>query len=303
MSLPLVTVVTATYNRSNVLRWAAASVRWQTVADWEMLVVGDACTDDTAETLAGLGDRRIVFHNLPENCGEQSGPNNFGSRRARGKYLAYLNHDDLWLPHHLETAVAALESTGADLVFTLLDIVRRGRENRLQGATPSGRYEPDYDVPCSCWVMRRALFEQVGGWRPCRQCFAVPSQDFLFRAYRAGKDLRLAPALTVVAFQSGSRPNGYALREDEEQRVYFERIRRERDFVERELTAMHVTAAQRARRSWWRRWALAAGWHPLAVRQIARLRRRGAKIDELRRIRGLPPLPRSARQTAPPHLV
>ena len=75
---PLVSIITATYNRSNVLAYTLRSALRSTVADWEHLVIGDACTDDTALVVAGLGDARVRFHNLAENFGEQSGPNNAG---------------------------------------------------------------------------------------------------------------------------------------------------------------------------------------------------------------------------------
>ena len=65
----------------------------QTYSDWELLVVGDSCTDDTEEVVAQFGDARIHYRNLQENCGDQSGPNNAALRMATGRYLAYLNHD------------------------------------------------------------------------------------------------------------------------------------------------------------------------------------------------------------------
>src|SRR5262249_28181342 len=116
---PLVSIITATYNRSNVLQYTIASVLRATFADWELLVVGDACTDDTEEVVSAFHDPRIRFFNLAQNVGEQSGPNNAGCQYARGSYIAYLNHDDLWLPGHLATALTGLEATEADLVFTL----------------------------------------------------------------------------------------------------------------------------------------------------------------------------------------
>ena len=95
---PLVSIVVATYNRAHVVAHAIASVRRSTVTDWELIVVGDRCTDDTEAVVAGFADPRITWVNLPENAGEQSGPNNEGIRRARGRYLALLNHDDLFFP-------------------------------------------------------------------------------------------------------------------------------------------------------------------------------------------------------------
>jgi GT2 family glycosyltransferase len=60
-------------------------VRAQTRSDWELIVVGDACTDDTADVVATFPDPRIRFVNLPENVGEQSGPNNEGVRLGHGR--------------------------------------------------------------------------------------------------------------------------------------------------------------------------------------------------------------------------
>jgi glycosyltransferase involved in cell wall biosynthesis len=159
---PLVSIVTATYNRSNVLALTLASVRWQTFRDWELWVVGDACTDDTERVVAAFGDARIHFVNLEQNVGEQSGPNNEGFRRSRGRYIAYLNHDDFWLPDHLETALRGIEETGADLVFALVDQVAHEGPNRLVGATPTGRYEP-YICSFSSWFAARIV--ERWSWR------------------------------------------------------------------------------------------------------------------------------------------
>lgn len=112
-SPPLVSIVLATFNRGTVLAHAIESVRRSTLDDWELIVVGDCCTDDTAAVVASFGDARITFVNLARNVGEQSGPNNEGVRLARGRFLAFLNHDDLYFPDHLTEALAHLERTGA----------------------------------------------------------------------------------------------------------------------------------------------------------------------------------------------
>ena len=299
---PLVSVVTATYNRSNVLRFAIESVRRQTVASWEMIVVGDACTDDTAAVVASFGDPRIRFVNLAENVGEQSGPNNEGVRLSRGRYLAFLNHDDLWLPAHLEHLTRGLHETKADLVFALSSIVQADGTRWLGGTTPTGRYEPYLSVNASAWLMRRSLAGEVGPWRHYRECRVAPSQDWLLRARRAGHTLRLVPRLTVVALPSGYRPRSYADRQDLEHREMARRLQNESDFVERELTSIALTHASRdpvlgasldvrthatrAVANAVRRLLLAAGITPAAAR--LGFRRRGAIIDAFRKTRGLP---------------
>src|SRR5688572_8257735 len=78
MTSPSISVVIATYNRSRMLAYAIESVLRQTFTDWELIVVGDACTDDTAEVVARYvaADPRVRFVNLERNWGEQSAPNN-----------------------------------------------------------------------------------------------------------------------------------------------------------------------------------------------------------------------------------
>src|SRR3954447_7291706 len=71
MESPAVSIVVATYNRSNVLELAIASVVAQTFTDWERLVVGDACTDDSEQVVESFGDPRIRWENLPVNHGDQ----------------------------------------------------------------------------------------------------------------------------------------------------------------------------------------------------------------------------------------
>jgi glycosyltransferase involved in cell wall biosynthesis len=307
MAPPLVSIITATYNRSNVLKLAIESVRWQTLQDWELLVVGDACTDDTEEVIASFNDPRIHFINLKENIGEQSGPNNEGFRHARGRYIAYLNHDDLWLPDHLEATLEGIEKTGADLVFTLVDAILSAGRNSLGCNVPGLRYEPGLLVPASCWLCRRELIEEIGGWRFYRECYTIPSQDWLYRAWKARKDLRLIPHLTLVAIYSGSRQGVYAKREAWENQLYFDRIRNEPDFRTKELTSIAInyetpwhrwypahTLILRAFRNALVKACLAMGLDPIAVRNFLIYFRKGAFIDRLRRRRGLEPLRRSS---------
>lgn len=212
---PKVGIVIATYNRSNVLAHAIESVRRSSLADWELLVVRDDCTDDTAEVVAGFNDSRIRFVNLEHNVDEKSGPNNVRASLVRAPILAFLNHDDLFFPDHLARSLSHLEITGADLVFpgvaavgprSIEQLEQRNLGFMLLGVSPDGSYQPYYVFsPASSWGMRRALMGELGGWRPARDCSIEPSQDFLFRAWRAKKRLLALPAATILAVQSGKR--------------------------------------------------------------------------------------------------
>jgi glycosyltransferase involved in cell wall biosynthesis len=305
---PLFSVIMATYNRSNVLRIAIETVRWQTVEDWELWVVGDACTDDTEQVVASFCDPRIRFVNLERNVGDQSGPSNEGLRRSSGGYLAFLNHDDLWLPDHLETASRSFEETGADWLFMLSDLIEPGDGARLEAATPSGRYESYSFVPASCWVVRRETLEEVGPWKSARESHLPPEEELIFRARKAGKDIRLVPRLTVIRLPAGLRRDAYSLGEDQEERSYFERIRTESDFRERELTRLALRHAaeqalprpvawhlSRAAKDAVKRAATRLGFHPYSFVNFLRHGRRGGSIRRLRVARGLPPTPPAAR--------
>lgn len=300
VSSPVVSVITATYNRSNVLRYTIESLQRSSFTDWEQLVIGDACTDDTEQVVASFRDSRVRFINLERNTGEQSGPNNEGFRYSRGRYIAYLNHDDLWFPDHLEVSLRGIEETGADLVFTLRLIAQRDGPNLLAHATKTGRYEPYVDVAASSWLLRRELVEEVGPWRFYRECYSTPSQNWLYRAWRMGKDLRLIPRLTGVGIQSGNRPGVYAARESHENLLYFERMVNEPDFRECQLEALAwnyaarsygdvqiLSHASRAAKNLVKRVAMLLRLPPAAVILFLQYRRKGGFIDSLRRRRGI----------------
>ena len=298
---PRVSIVTATYNRANVLRYTIASVLASTMTDWELLVIGDGTTDDTESMVASFGDPRIRFHNLPGNVGEQSGPNNEGLRRARGRYVAFLNHDDLWFPDHLETALGTLDRTGAAIVFTLGLSVGEGGATELLGAVPGGVYDGRVAVPASLWVTTRAVQQEVGGWRSYRDGYAVPSQNWLMRALRAGHTPRLAPRLTALIVHD-RRPGGYAERRSDQHRAYYERLAADPSLREAMLLEFALHAQQQVNQltvwPWLRRAlvngtkraGLLVGLSPMELPHLVRYGRWGGFLDARRRFRGLPKL-------------
>ena len=308
---PRISIVTATFNRSGVLRHTIASVIAQRFTDWELLVIGDACTDDTADVVAAFSDPRIRFHNLATNVGEQSGPNNVGVSMTRGALIAFLNHDDLWFPDHLDTLATAIDDTGADLVFSLMAMMIPGHRPLLSNFTPSGRYELRTVVPASSWLFRRDLADRVGPWHSYRMSYEAPSQEWLSRAARAGASLRLVSSVTVIAFPSGYRRNSYLDPDDSEQARCAAGIRSESAFRERLLTEMmlgqaagdELALSKTAVGSYLRRAAKntasavlsRGGVSPAAVRLFLKSRCRGHLIDTLRRTRGLPDLSRKER--------
>src|SRR4051812_12460500 len=105
---PVVSVVMPTYNKGRYLREAIDSIRRQTFEDWELVIVDDGSTDDTAAVLATYRDPRIKVHTLPANVG-RSRARNIAIAHAKGCYIAICDSDDVSGPTRLERQVAFLD--------------------------------------------------------------------------------------------------------------------------------------------------------------------------------------------------
>jgi hypothetical protein len=307
LARPELCIVVATYNRSRALACAIESARRQRFTEWEMIVVGDQCTDDTAAVVGGFDDPRIRFINLSRNTGDQAGPNNVGIAEARAPLVAFLNHDDIWLPDHLALSREHLLTTGADLVFSGAACITPGSALPLQfdsthivlvGLAPTGRYTPSWGDAsiafASGWLARRSSLERWGGWRPAAECTVEPSQDLLFRAWRSGGRLRALNLVTFVAVSSGTRAGSYLGNEAREQEWVVAHLDDPAFPAELVARAPETSAAA------WQRTTSANGWPEILASALARCRvnpreiafrlrgyRRGEYLERLRERRGL----------------
>ena len=145
-SCPLVTVILPTFNRAAFLDEAFASIAGQSFQDWELVVVDDGSTDRTramveAFALRQPGRVRYVYQ---ANGGAYSARNR-GLDHASGRYVAFFDSDDLWLPHHLEHCVAALEQEPkVDWVFGDCRLVNHADGSTISESAfvPDGRPRP-----------------------------------------------------------------------------------------------------------------------------------------------------------------
>jgi glycosyltransferase involved in cell wall biosynthesis len=101
--MSLVSVIVPTYNRRETIQAAIASVQRQTYSDWELIVVDDGSTDDTAALIERSDPRLVLIRQKNQGV---NAARNTAMLRARGQYIAFLDSDDEWLPHHLELSVA-----------------------------------------------------------------------------------------------------------------------------------------------------------------------------------------------------
>lgn len=128
---PLVSIVTPVYNAEAFLKDTVQSILDQTYVNWELFLVDDG-SKDTSITIAkefAQSDSRINHVILEENQGA-AGARNTGIRMAQGKYVAFLDSDDLWVPEKLEKQVEFMESNGYVFSFTSYGIIRENGEVR-----------------------------------------------------------------------------------------------------------------------------------------------------------------------------
>jgi len=287
---PRVSVVMATYNWAPVLPYSIASVLDQEFTDFELLVVGDACTDESGEVVAASDDARVRWYNLAANHGHQWAPNNEGVRQARGDIVAYLGHDDLWLPGHLTSLVAAIDA-GAGVAHDPLLMVNTGEPLQVWPPTV-WRYRPGAWIPPTSVAHRRELIDTAGGWHSPDESDGRDPETDLWARMAALAEVRLGARLTAIKLPAATRHGVYRQRPHHEQRYWLELIRDAPD-PEGEVRGRADTPYRHAsaRASTWTsiwdraRWSVRARWRRRRGRPAVtsverhRLRRRFKGLD------------------------
>jgi len=165
--MPKVSVIIPTYNRLPMLKEAVESVLVQDFEDFELIVVDDGSTDGTSEEMKQYGGRvKVVEHT--ENRGV-SAARNRGVLHAKGKYIAFLDSDDLWVKGKLEIQVAFLDDNPHyPLCYTDEVWIRRGK--RVNAMKKHSKYSgwifekclPLCIISPSSAMVRKNLFSKVG---------------------------------------------------------------------------------------------------------------------------------------------
>lgn len=162
----MVTVILPTYNRAGFLKESIQSVLSQTFTDFELIVVDDGSTDSTKEAVQEFPGIRYIP--CPVNKGV-SAARNLGIGLARGRYICFLDSDDLWVENKLEAQIAWMESqTDCQVCYTDEIWIRRGV--RVNPMNKHRKVTGDIFSDClplcvvspSSVLMRASLFSEVG---------------------------------------------------------------------------------------------------------------------------------------------
>lgn len=220
--MPLVTVCVPTYNRGPLLiERAVTSVLSQTYENIELMIVGDHCTDNTAELLAEIRDPRLRFYNLPsrsrkyrqtvENHWFVGGatPANKAMELARGQWIARVDDDDTWSPDHIEKLLHYAQQGQYEFVSGLYEEERFGERKVVDGVRALDPYytrRPPSAVDdspkiggVSTWLYRsylRFMRYNVNCWR--KEWNRVWDVDLSLRIHGAG--VRMGFLDQVVAY-------------------------------------------------------------------------------------------------------
>jgi teichuronic acid biosynthesis glycosyltransferase TuaG len=100
----LISIITPTYNCAQFIGETIKSVINQTYTNWEMIIVDDASNDNTEEVVKSIKDERIKYIRLKENSGAATA-RNIAMENASGKFMAFLDSDDIWIKDKLEKQV------------------------------------------------------------------------------------------------------------------------------------------------------------------------------------------------------
>jgi glycosyltransferase involved in cell wall biosynthesis len=197
---PRVSVIIPCFNARQTIAETVQSALCQTFRDFEILVIDDGSTDESADVIRGFGN--AVRAEFGPNRGA-SAARNRGTALARGAFIQYLDSDDLLTPNALERRLAALETSGADVAYGDWQRFEIGPDGARHDGDIVARVIEDVDsdpeiacatqfwAPPAALLYRRTIVEAIGSWN--ERLPVIQDARFLFdAAYRGARFVRVA---------------------------------------------------------------------------------------------------------------
>ena len=222
-SEPLVSVVVPAYNAARTIKTTLQSVLRQTMNDLELIVVDDGSADATPEVVRSMDDGRLRL--VQQSNTGHAGARNVGIEVARGRYIAVVDADDVWLPHKLERQLAVLNShrmiraLHGSAVF-----VDDSLRPLFIAPSPDGKNDL-LDVLCFrglaammvTLIIERALLERVGGFDP--SLIILQDWELAIRLARLGELYSTSEPLVLYRLHASNQSKQLDLHIDPGERV------------------------------------------------------------------------------------
>ncbi|MBX2838877.1 MAG: glycosyltransferase family 2 protein [Gammaproteobacteria bacterium] len=203
MSKPFFSIVIPTYNRASSIAHTLEGCFKQTFEDFEVIVVDDGSSDNTVDVLSEIKDPRLVVIEQ-QNAGPAAARNS-GAKAAQGRYVAYLDSDDVWYPEFLQDAHVELKKTPDVFLYGQI-IIDRGvgrywiKPERALGADESlfdFLYVEGGFIQTSTMIVPKTLCEKVQ-WN--ESITFGDNDQYAIDCWRTGIPFRMMPrALTLYA--------------------------------------------------------------------------------------------------------
>ena len=211
---PLVSVVIPAYNSSKWIAETLESVLAQDYAPFEVIVVDDGSTDNTADVVRRFGERvRYVF----KPNGGQGSARNVGIREAHGAFIAFVDSDDLWAKKKLQLQVELLTKTALLWAYSDVDAFDNDSGNYLYSfSTKSKQYDGDVLGPLflSCFIqspapiVHRKIFEDVGYFDESKEIKNREDWDMWLRISTKYPICRISKPLAYYRVHTSSMTGG-----------------------------------------------------------------------------------------------
>ena len=160
---PKISIIMPCWNRGSVLHFSVQSVLQQAYRNWELIIVDDGSTDNTAEAVQPfLNDNRISYLRIPH--AGVSAARNAGLRHSKGRFIAYLDSDNLWTPYYLDHMVRFMLQHNLGCAYSGLKVCGDDGVNyRGVDFDWNALLEKNY-VDLNIFMHDRSLYEELGGF-------------------------------------------------------------------------------------------------------------------------------------------
>lgn len=180
---PLISVVLPTYNSAQYLKRALSSVFEQTYTNWELIIVDNYSTDNTAQIVSTFNDPRVKYLKI-KNEGIIAVSRNVGIKTAKGKWIAFLDSDDWWLPEKLECCLDNI-NLEVDLLYHDLEIRTADQKQGTKKILKSWQVQSPVLIDLllngnaisnSSVMVKKHYLEKIGGINECRRI--IGAEDY-----------------------------------------------------------------------------------------------------------------------------